>query len=342
MPPYSRIASLCLLTAFSAALLADEDDTRQLLNKIDRTVNERERAHVPAMDPAENDASLITIEGQTYNVQNTSADLAPAIYVSLNLQQWQKVRQFVERYRQLPDHEPALVHMAGGLLARHERRYPKAIEELRRALALDAAFLRARLELARTLFEDNQSAEAQALFDEVASAGIPEQVVPVLEGYQAALGERRSWHGSLALGAGYNSNINQANGMLTSTTVCTFFECYEYSRKMPDPIKSSSLVYDMAAERRFQLSGNHHLLVRGLSYGNTYDKHGEDDPETWYDENTSVLYAGYNYLSALDDVSLTPLFENYYSDHHTKYQSSGLRGEWKHSLSERWQVSGGR
>lgn len=340
MSPYvfSRSASLCLLLVVSSTLMADEDDTRQLINKIDRTASARERAHVPAVDPAEHDASLITIEGQTYNVQNSVADLGPAIYVALNLQQWQKVRQFIERYRQLPDHEPALVHMAQGLLARHERSYTRAIAELRSALAQDGGFLRARLELARTLFEDNQGAEAQALFDAVAGAGIPEQVVPVLEGYQAALDERRSWHGSASLGMGYNSNINQANGMLTRTQVCTFFECYEYSRKMPDPIKSSSLTYDLAAERRFQLEGNHHLLVRGLSYGNAYHKHSEDAPQTWYDENTSVVHAGYNYLSALNDVSLTPMFEHYYSDHHAKYQASGVRGEWKHSLTERLRV----
>lgn len=335
---FARSVLLCLLVVLSPTLRADEDDTRQLINKIDRTTSARERAYVPAADPAEHDASLITIEGQTYNVQNSVADLGPAIYVALNLQQWQKVRQFVERYRQLPDHEPALVHMAQGLLARHERHYRRAIAELRSALAQDSGFLRARLELARTLFEDNQSAEAQALFDAVASAGIPEQVVPVLEGYQAALEERRSWHGSVSLGLGYNSNINQANGMLTSTRLCTFFECYEYSRKMPDPIKSASRVYDLAAERRVQLYGNHHLLVRGLSYGSNYHKHGEDTPQTWYDENTSVVYAGYNYLSALNDVSLTPMFEHYYSDHHAKYQASGLRGEWKHSLTERLRV----
>ena len=340
MSPYvlSRIASLCLLTLFCSQLLADEDDPRQLINKIDRSVNERERAHLPTVDPAQDDASLITIEGQTYNVQNTVADLGPAIYVALNLQQWGKVQQFIERYRQLPGHEPALIHMAQGILARHARDYRQAIAQLRSALALDAGFLRARLELARTLFEDNQTGEAQRLFEEVAAAGIPEQVVPVLEGYQAAAQARRSWHGSVSLGMGYNSNINQGNGMTTSSQVCYFFGCYDFSRKMPDPIQSSSLVYELALERRSQFVGNHHLMLRGLSYGNYFDQHGEEEPQTWYDENTSVLYAGYNYLSANNDVSLTPLFENYYSDHHTKYQASGLRGEWKHNLTERLQL----
>lgn len=334
-----RILSLCLLASHGAALLADEDDTRQLLNKIDRTVDERERTHVPKVDPAEHDASLITIEGQTYNVQNTLQDLGPAIYVALNLQQWEKVRQFVARYRQLPGHEQALVYLAQGMLARQQRDHGQAIEALRQALALEPGQVRARLELARTLFEDNQSAEARSLFDEVKLADLPQAVLPILQGYQHALDERDSWHGSLAAGFGYNSNINQANGMLTTTRVCYILECVDYSRKMPDPIKSSSLVYDLAAERRLQLSGNHHLLVRGLSYGNQYHRHSDETPQTWYDENTSVLYAGYNYLSALHDVSVTPLFENYSNDHHTKYQASGARGEWKYALTDRWRTS---
>ncbi|WEK31536.1 MAG: porin family protein [Candidatus Pseudomonas phytovorans] len=333
-----RILSLCLLATQCPALLADEDDTRQLLNKIDRNVDERERTHVPRADPAEHDASLITIEGQTYNVQNTLQDLGPAIYVALNLQQWEKARQFVARYRQLAGHEEALVYLAEGMLARQQREHGRAIEALRQAIALEPGHVRAKLELARTLFEDNQSAEAQALFDEVKLAELPEAVLPILQGYQHALDERDSWHGSLSAGFGYNSNINQGNGMLTTTQVCFVLECVDYSRKMPDPIKSSSLVYDLAAERRLQLSGNHHLLVRGLSYGNDYHRHSEEAPQTWYDENTSVLYAGYNYLSALHDASFTPLFETYYSNHHTKYQASGMRGEWKYALTDRWRT----
>ncbi|QYX52319.1 surface lipoprotein assembly modifier [Pseudomonas sp. S07E 245] len=336
-----HVALLCLSTLFSPVLLADDDDTRLLLNKIDRRAEARERANLGAPDPAENDASLITIEGQTYNVQNSLADLGPAIYVSINLQQWSKVRQFVERYRQLPGHEQALVEMAEGLIDRQGRKYKQAIAHLRRADQLQPGFVRARLELARTLFEDNQTAEAEALFAEVASAEVPDAVLEVLGQYRSAIDSRREWHGSASLGFGYNSNINQGNGMLTTTQVCTiFFECFDYSRQMPKPIKSASTVYDVAAERRFQLAGNHHLLVRGLSYGNSYDKHSEtQENQTWYDDNTSVLYAGYNFQSALNDVSLTPLFENYYSDHHTKYQASGVRGEWKHNLSNRLQLS---
>ncbi|MEE1925137.1 porin family protein [Pseudomonas sp. 148P] len=338
-----RVALLCFSTLFSTALLADDDDTRLLLNKIDRGADARERANLGAPDPAENDDSLITIEGQTYSLQNTLEDLGPAIYVSINLQQWGKVRQFVERYRQLPGHEPALVEMAEGLIDRSERKYKQAIAHLRRADELQPGFVRARLELARTLFEDSQTREAEALFAEVAASDVPEQVLSVLGEYRKGIDMRRQWHGSVSLGFGHNSNINQGNGMTTVTQVCSvFFDCFDYTRQMPKPIGSSSVVYDAAAERRLQISGNHHVLVRGLTYGNNYDRYNDDeenDTKTWYDDNTSVLYAGYNYQSALNDVSLTPLFENYYADHHTKYEASGVRGEWKHNLTNRLQVS---
>ncbi|WP_028695033.1 surface lipoprotein assembly modifier [Pseudomonas cremoricolorata] len=335
------LALLGLSLLCAAVAQADDDDTRLLLNKIEQRGEARERANRGAPDPAQHDASLITIEGQTYNVQNTLQDLAPAIYVSINLRQWGKVRQFVERYRQLPGHEPALVEMAEGLLARQQRQHTLAIVHLRRAIELNPRFVRAQLELARTLFEDNQTLEAERLFRQVASEAVPEALLGVLGDYQQAIDLRRQWHGSASLGLGYNSNINQGNGMVTHSLVCSIFdECFDYARQMPKPRASASLVYDFTAERRFQLAGNHHLLLRGLSYGNQFDKHGEDDPETWYDDNTTVLYAGYNYQSVLNDVSLTPLFENHYNDHHTKYQASGVRGEWKHNLSERLQLSG--
>jgi len=345
MPKHIRVAALLLAAlALPFALVpavaqADEDDTRRLLNQMERGAAERERSQLVEEAPAGVDpASLITIGGTTYSVDNTLADLGPAIYVAINLRQWDKLRQFVDKYRRLPGHEVPLVLMAEGMLAREARDHRLAAARLRQALAAQPDFLRAKLELARVLFEDNQSAEATQLFAQISTAGIPDPVRPVIEGFQNALALRDAWHGSLSLGLGYNSNINQANGREDRLEVCYFFGCYSTTRKMPDPIASASLVYDLTLERRLQLAGHHHLLLRGIGYGRRYDKHQQGNPDVHYDEDTAILYAGYNYLDAQDDLALTPLFEHYRSDRQAKYQAAGLRLDWKRRLDERWQL----
>ncbi|MGO3746647.1 MAG: hypothetical protein ACTJG9_14780, partial [Alcaligenes aquatilis] len=87
---------LCLLLVMaSSAVQANDDDTRRLLNQIDRNLNERERSHLVEETPPDVDPSaLITINGTTYSVDATLTDLEPAIYVAINLQQWAKVDQF--------------------------------------------------------------------------------------------------------------------------------------------------------------------------------------------------------------------------------------------------------
>ncbi len=199
---YPLRATLLLLAALAmAGACASEDDTRRLLNQIDRNVTEREQSHLIDIDPAETPAaSLITIGNTTYSVQNTLTDLEPALYVAINLQQWSKVRQFVGKYEALPGHDPALVLMAQGMLARSERDYGNAIARLREAVIRNPQLMRARLELGRTLFEDNQSREARRLFNQISTAGIPDATRPVIEGFQGALRERHDWHGSFSIG----------------------------------------------------------------------------------------------------------------------------------------------
>jgi len=173
------------------------------------------------------------------------SEVSNAAYVAINLQQWEKVRQFLDKYRSLSGHEVALVLMAEGMLARESQNYPTAIEKLNTALVHNPDFIRAKMELARVLFEDNQSREARALFGEISTSGIPDAAHPVIEGFQQALDARDDWRGSFSMGLGYNSNINQENGREDTFQVCYFFGCFPSTREMPDTIKSSSAVHDL-------------------------------------------------------------------------------------------------
>nr|WP_319776767.1 surface lipoprotein assembly modifier [Maridesulfovibrio sp.] len=331
--------ALVLLLAPTAAL-ADDDDTRFLLNQMDRQQQSEERAY-PASAVADN-PDLFTVNGTTYQVEQTLEALGPALYVAINLKQWHKVRQFVQRYRQLPGHDANLALLAEGMLARVDGDYAGAIAALETALAGKPEFVRARLELARIYFEDHQLNAARDAFERAqGSAGLPPQVLGMIDQYLAALDRRAGWQGSLSLGLGYDTNLNQGNGDVRVSQVCYLPNwCQTVTRRMPEPLESSEWVYDLTAERRFNLSGHHNLLLRGIVYGSYPDKALEGSDSTdYFDENTSVLYAGYSYKSARNELNLLPTFEHFYSDRHTRYEAGGLRLEWKHQWSPPLQLN---
>ena len=332
---FRRGAALCLLLTCLPAAYASDDDTRHLLERTRRATEQRVRQFGEPVAPP----GAVVHEGKIYEVQTNLQDLEPAIYIALNTGQWERLVEFVGRYRLLRDHRPALVDMAEGLLARQAGAIALAVRRLQAAHAADPEDARIRLELARLLFEDNRDAEARAMFEQVQRGMLPDYGRMQTQQYLSALGARAGWHGGVAVGTGYDSNINQANG--ARTCLSRFLSLCLNDRKMPDPIGSSLVNYELVLERRDNLAGNHNLLLRPISYG-TYYRRGDADASSLvrnYSSATSVLYLGYQYLDARNNISLLPYVEHYFRDGYTYYLAGGLQWEWRRSLARKWQMS---
>lgn len=336
--PLRRTAALCLLLAClpPAAARADDDDTRFLLDQNRRAAERRMQPVEPLVAPP----GTVVHEGKIYSVRNSVQDLEPAIYIALNTGQWDRLAEFISRYRLLRDHRPALVDMADGLMARQRGRYGLALDLMSRAHAAAPGDARIRLELARLQFEDNRDADARATFEQAKASALPDYGRVLTEQYLSALEQRAGWHGSLAIGYGYNDNINQANGY--RECLSEFWGICLFERKMPDPISSTMLSYEAVVERRFNLGGNHNLLVRPVSYGSYY-RHEDTEPMRPlkdYSSATSQLYLGYQYLSARNSISVLPYVEHYYRDGYTNYLAPGVQLEWRHAVNSKWQIGG--
>lgn len=329
---------LCLLLAClpPTPVHAADDDTRYL---IDQTRRANERLTEPVEEPPAPPGS-VAYEGQIYEVQNTPQDLEPAIYIALNTGQWDRLLEFIGRYRLLRDSKPELLGLAEGLLARQQGDYPHALQHLQAAHAANPANARIRLELARLQFEDNRDADARASFEQALQADLPDYGRELTRQYLEVLQQRAGWHGSLAVGLGHNDNINQANGY--DSCLSEFMGICLFERVMPEPIGSNMVSYEAALERRFNLAGNHNLLVRPLSYGSFY--HRKDTaPDTSlknYSNSTSLLYLGYQYLDTRNNIEVLPYVEHYYRDSYTNYLAEGLQLGWRRALGTRWQLEG--
>ncbi|MBB5320066.1 porin family protein [Marinobacter oulmenensis] len=334
----------CRFTAMGLLLLsclvapgtrADDDDTRFLQDQTRRTLEQQTRGEEKLAAPP----GTLMYEGRRYQVPTTLEALAPAIYVAINTNQWSQLPGFLDRYRQLSGHRPALVAMAESLLARFRGNHTRALELMETASELEPDDARIRLELARLWFEDNQDQRAKAGFEKALAAGLPPQAQHLVRQYRQALAIRDDWHGSFALGLGYNDNINQGNGYYSCLSAFAGYCLFE--RRMPEAIESEMASYELSLQRRVNLAGNHNLQFRPVSYGNYYPETNPSETAVIqdYSTNLALLQAGYQYLDARDSVRLTPYLEHYYRNRTSEYLAHGLELEWRHFLNRQWQLA---
>lgn len=324
-------AALCLSLLLGGLPLhaQQQEDIRRILDqRTERQGTERERELLK--DELDDARPTIVVDGQSHTVGHNASDVRRALYLSLQNRQWTAAERFLDEYLALPDRDPMLVHYAQGMLARLRGRHADAEREFRALLALQPDFLLGRLELARTLFEDQQDREAAGLFEAIAAS--IDTADPKTEGvrksiatFRQALENRRAWNGTFALGPAWSDNVNRTSA---SRTCLLYYEdiCF-FDRKTPDAIVSTGIDYDASLDRRLALRGHHGLYLRSLLFGQSYRDHSA------YNELTSTTQAGYSFRSGRHGIALAPSFDYYMLGNSALYGAWGLHGEWNYSLS---------
>lgn len=315
---------------------ADDDETQFLLE-----ANRRRIQRDPHSDWLKSvpfgDSHSITINGKEYRVGGRVEEMAFGIYYALNFQQWEKVEEFLSRYRILAGHQPALILLAEGLLARAKGDIGMALSKLQAANKAAPNDTRILLELARLYAEDHQNREALQQFRQAAERHLPEATRQAIQRHIDGIEKRTRWHGSISIGPGYNSNFNQANGF--EKCIMTVLDTCIVTESLPKPIGSSFLGYQATLLKQTPVSRHHNLTLRSIAYGRHYSK---NDPENTYLKNysdhTTRVYAGYNYRNASTEYTLSPYFEHYYRNGHTNYTAPGIDVGLKHHLNKTWSL----
>jgi len=319
------VASAMSAASAAAAQNAGGDDTRLRLNQgIDRSSAEAERRLLEGTD-ALTVPSTIEVDGRTYTVNNNADEMGQALYISIARKQWQDVRRFLDAYRRLEDRDPMLFLYAEGALARQAGDLATAEARYRALLALQADFLPARLELARILFERRKDRDALRAFRGVQSqieaqgdraSGIQQTVNLFI----AALDKRRGWQGSIAVGPGYSSNLNQSSASYACLLMGPDGTCL-IDRKVPDPIKATGVNFEGTLSRRTPLGGNDGILGRAVVYGDIYPGHGA------YSQATLAAQIGYDHQTLKGGYTLSPTLELSSFGPNLLYTAWGLRAE---------------
>lgn len=322
------------LSAIAALPLAadaqqQQDDMRRILEQRNQAQSDaRERAIMK--DETDKSRPTMVVDGREYTVGRNANDVGRALYIALQNKQWSEARSFIDEYLTLPDRDPMLVHYAQGAFARLQGDYAKAQSEYKALLRLKADFLPGQLELARVLFEDQQNAEAKALFSSIEqsidrSDAKTSGVFDSIGSFQQALTERDHWQGTFALGPAWSDNVNRTS----ASSNCLIFlegQCY-FNRSTPDAVKSIGLEYDAANEKRWSIRGHHGLYARMTLFGQSYRDNSQ------FNEVTAVVQSGYSFKSGRNAFSLAPSFEYYGLGNQSLYGAPGLHADWSWTIS---------
>lgn len=309
--------------------LADQDQTAQQLRFDTQHVLQQREQAVLVPEHGER-ATVLRVNGEDFVVGDNVQELARALLVAVNHGQAEDAARLLRQYRRLPDHDAALVAFVEASISRLQGDLRQANHQYATLLAEEPDFVRARLDWARTLFDNRHDAAARIQFSLVGDEHLPAAVQKNVQGYLRALEIRNGWHASLSAGVVHNSNVADAAGKTeTMRTLLPTGDWLEYSQSSPQPQAAHGLGYEASVHNRYPLVGHHALVLRGLLYGTRYRDYSE------YSDDTANLAAGYQWASARHSVSLTPLWEWGRNDNQHRYRAAGVRAEWQYNPSAR-------
>ncbi len=318
------IPFFCTLTVAHAQ---EREDTRRMLEmNVQRQAADRERDLLQSETTAPA-GSTITIDGQTWQVEHSSPAVGQALYLSLQSQQWPEAQRFLNDYLTFADRDPLLVHYAQGLLARKRGDFSQSVAEFTALLNRQPGFLPARLELARTLFEDGQEREAENTFTETLESidASDPKTVGVRKSiglFRDALEQRQAWTGAFAFGPEWTDNVNRTSASQTCLLSISG-QCY-YERTLPKAISTTGISFDASVQRRIPIWQHHGLYIRSQLFGTQYRTHGD------YNETTFSTQAGYSYRKGRHQIAVAPTFEYYDLGNDAFYGAWGAHAEWSY------------
>ena len=232
-------------------------------------------------------------------------------------------------YRTFPGTDPLLITFAEAQIAKKRGDLDRAIELYRQILAQRPELTPVRIQLAISLFNDQQDNAAQDQFEKSASdVNLPDDIRGLVNQYKLALEQRDDWQATLSVNYLRNENVNNV-----SSDVQIEGTAFRKGESML-PKTAHGVGYFFDLERDFNLFNAHYLHLENMLYGKNYwDAHE-------YDDITNRTYLGYTHKSADQKWSVLPFYEReWYGNHRYKWVS-GVRGEFNQWLNSNWQISG--
>lgn len=278
-----------------------------------------------------------------FNTTSTDEEnLVLALMQAINAQNAKETTRLLALYQEQPNADADLILFAQANQALFAQDKNTAIKLYQQLNQQNPQFLRGKLDLARLLFIDKQNREAQALFDEI---HLPE--MPVIQDkiqiFKEAIKRRDQLTGSITLGTGYDSNLNQSSGATvyhdytacgfdsTGTPIIVNGQLGCKTEQLPihasDIVDNSVNTYDIGLKKRLSLKGNHGIQLNGYAFGKIYPK------QKSFNEHIISLNPVYSFQNQHHQFTIGPVMQLNWVDGHLQNSSHGANIWYSHHLS---------
>lgn len=318
----------CAILTFCLSMpsMAADDDIyqNQTIRKQSQTaITQQQQAIINAATPE-------TKQKQPISAQNQQLSPEAAIFITINRRDWVLLEELIASYEPLVHADPDMLLFAKAALNASKGKVKSAVKQYQELLTHQPNFVRARLDLARLYYQDGLYHKSQATFAQVNSTPkLPPAVKRNIEAYLTAIDKKQSLNATLALGAGYQHNINESSESNTCLFELPNGDC-GYMRSTPKGINSAAANIEATLNRNWQIHNHHGSTINLLGYGTLYHQDTAND----YDNSTVNLSAGYRYVDHRQELSLTPLIEHHREDNQHLYTATGARLSYNQNPSQ--------
>lgn len=330
--PNMGLCSIKLLLIVGSQLpincFALDDDVHaqneRLRQQSERAIDSEQQAIIDAASPKKEDIATDSLSMQQQITPET------AIFMVINQRNWALLSEMIDNYAQLSDADANFLLFAKATLQAGLGNIDSAIESYQSLLISQPEFVRARLDLARLYYQDGLLKQSQQQFNEVLrTPELPTAVNRNIQAYLTAIHKKQSFNGMIALGAGYELNVNESSESTTCLYQLPDGKC-GYTRSTPKAIDSAAVNIETTVSHNWQLRDHHGATFSLLGYGTEYS-----DKQANNSNNSTVnLSAGYRYQDYDTELSFTPLIEYRREDNKKLYSAAGTRLSYSQNLTQ--------
>ncbi|WP_446685340.1 surface lipoprotein assembly modifier [Gallibacterium trehalosifermentans] len=237
------------------------------------------------------------------------------------------INKFLPLYLTFPQTDKSLILFAESILAQNNRDYNKAINLLRQILAINPTLNPVRIELAKTLFLNQQNNEAQAQFELVKSDNLPLAIEQLITLYLEAIQQRNRWYSR------FNAYYTQTNNVNNVSSDINIENTGFRKNSSMLPQSAHGIAFNSSVGKDFNLIHAHYLALENSISGKYYwDKHD-------YTDIQNRLNLGYKHKNAIQQFAILPFYQWRWVGNHRYQQSYGVALEWSHWLNNHFQLS---
>lgn len=327
------ISSLLFTTALTFANDQQTINERLNDNRVQSEPNRITEPKIPASSqaqkPANNQSISITKEELAQRPDLVIRALEPALVQGNS----ETLALIFPIYQQLDEkyHHPIATKWAEAILAKHQLDYAKSIRLYREILAENAGNDVVRLQLATTLFANNELESAEDQFQKLRAEALPGNIRVLIDDYLSAIHRKDRW--TFSGGLTYLNDPNINNAPKSGTTFGNW--------SAPKKESAEGIGFNLALGKKWSWGNGFYNELRLNGNGKYYWDNLK------YNEVTGRASLGLGFQNAKIDLEILPFMEqtlyaggNAQSETLKRFsKSSGVTLELQHWLNAKWQLN---